>query len=54
MTIQKLQEEVAELRHDKNQAEQDLSVAERRNDSLCKKIGSYEDRSMNNTNMLNG
>ena len=49
-----LREELDELKRDKLQVEQDLSTAERRNESLCKKIGEYEDRSLNNTNLLNG
>ncbi|KAL5262657.1 hypothetical protein ACHWQZ_G008154 [Mnemiopsis leidyi] len=53
VTIQTMREELEELRRDKHQIEQDLSTAERRNDSLCKKIGEFEDRSLNNTNLLN-
>ena len=49
-----MREELEELRRDKQQIEQDLSTAERRNESLCKKIGEFEDRSLNNTNLLNG
>ena len=54
VTIQTMREELEELRRDKQQIEQDLSTAERRNESLCKKIGEFEDRSLNNTNLLNG
>lgn len=54
VTIQTMREELEELRRDKHQIEQDLSTAERRNESLCKKIGEFEDRSLNNTNLLNG
>lgn len=53
VTIQTLQEELDELKRDKQQAEIDLSTAERRNESLCRKIGQFEDKSMNNTNLLN-
>lgn len=53
VTMQGLREELEILRRDKHQAEQDLSYAERRNDSLSKKIGAFEDKSLNNTNLLN-
>ena len=46
--------EIDELKRDKHQAEQDLSVAERKNDVLQRKIGEFDDRSLNNTNLMNG
>ena len=42
------------MKRDKQQIEQDLSTAERKNESLSKQIGVFEDRSLNNTNLLNG
>lgn len=53
ITTQNLREEIQGLKNEKQQIEQDLSVAERRNDSLCKKIGVFEDASLNNTDLLN-
>ncbi|XP_063680125.1 E3 ubiquitin-protein ligase TRAIP-like [Bolinopsis microptera] len=52
LTTQALREELEEMKQDKQQIEQDLSTAERKNESLSKKIGVFEDRSLNNTNLL--
>lgn len=53
VTAQTLREENDQLKSDKQHVEQDLSVAERKNDALSRRIGEFEDRSHNNTT-LNG
>eukprot|EP00116_Pleurobrachia_bachei_P004779 sb/3465041/ len=54
LTITKIQQELSELKREKAMVEGDLSLAERRNESLCKKIGAYEDKSVcENTDLLN-
>ena len=54
LTVSNLKESLESAQKEKDQMEKDLSTAERMNESLSKKIGLYEDKSMpSSSNLLN-